>query len=550
MQKAGFSRKNFIKLAGLALTGSILAACSPDPIEITEPTISATDPFAGTEPIPQPPPATQTPFSTNTQAPTMPALPPTDAPIPLPTLTAEATQTGSEDVLTTNQKQRLAEAALKYVVRSEQEAIQVARSLGYLKNDGHPASVCGPLALAILRDAGLISEYVDLHDFWLLNPRDTANLRILERTFPKEDFLWFTTRESTAAFDFTAFPLKAGDFLYLYAGDPGSFEHMLTVSRVDEAGRAYAVTNFDTPEGYVIEEVKLYDPEQPGIGKFYDWTNRKNSRYGLTGFGGFNLWRFENPVPEMRAAELALAEAIDGAIQKYGGNWYLIIKEVSKPNLYARRVRQPVHPASVIKVPIAMVFLTWLAKQYPQGIGEGLKFGCDGRTYDQLLRAMLVDSEEKATESLLNEMKRVKVDAEKTLQGWGVDTIDLVRRIAAPHDMAVLFEGLYDSYLPVEARNYILEALQVYSTGDDTRWGALREKLPEGYHFYNKRGTITDEFLVMADYAIVECPSSTGKRTFILGANAFQGEPGTIYEDLVTAVEEMALVFWDYVQQL
>ena len=550
MRKTSFSRKNFIKLAGYALTGGILAACSPDPIKVTEPAIRVTESVDVIESVPQPPAATQTPFLIATQTPTNTALPPAASATTTTTPTVEVARLRHGDVLTENQKERLAEAALKYVVRSEPEAIQVARSLGYIKNDGHPASVCGPLAAAILRDAGLISKYVDLHDFWLLNPRDRANLKILERTFPEEEFLWFKTSKSTAVFDFKAFPLKAGDFLYLYAGDPGSFEHMLTVSRVDEAGRAYAVTNFDTPEGYVIQEVKLYDPEQPGSGKFYDWTNRKNSRYGLTGFGGFDVWRFAKPVPEMGVRELALAEAIDSVIQKYGGNWYLIIKEVSKPKLYARRVWEPVHPASVIKVPIAMVFLTWLARQYPQGIGEGLKFGCDGRTYDQLLRAMLVVSEEKATESLLNEMKRVRVNAEKILKDWGAETIDVVRRIATPHDMAVVFEGLYDSYLPDEARNFILEALQVYSPGDDTRWGALRKKLPDGYHFYNKRGTITDEFLAMADYAIVECPTSTGKRTFILGAFAFQGEQETIYEDLVKATEEMALLFWDYVQQL
>ncbi len=182
---------------------------------------------------------------------------------------------------------------------TEKDAIQVARSLGYLKNDGHPASVCGPLAVAILREAGLISRYVDLHDFWLLNPRDRMNVKILERTFPRDEFMWYQNRISTAEFDFQAFPFKAGDFIYLYAGDPGSFEHMLTVSRVDEGGRAYAVTNFDTPDGYVIQEVVLYDPTQPGVGKFYDWTNRKNYRYGLTGFGGFDLWRFAKPVLEV-----------------------------------------------------------------------------------------------------------------------------------------------------------------------------------------------------------------------------------------------------------
>jgi hypothetical protein len=550
MQKPGFSRKEFLKLAGIALTGGILAACSPNPTEPFERTSSATETAEAIDTVPQLPTETRAPNPTATLLPTHTEIPPAASPTITVTPTAENPRPEEEDILTESQKTRLAESALKYEVDTEPDAILVARSLEYLHNDGHPASVCGPLAMAILRDASLVSKYVDLHDYWLLNPRDSKNLKILERTFPKEEFLWFKSSESTALFDFTDFPLKAGDFLYLYAGDPGSFEHMLTVSRVDEAGRAFAVTNFDTPEGYVIQEVMLYDPGQPGVGKFYDWTNRKNYRYGLTGFGGFDLWRFAMPVPEMGVQELALAEAIDGVIKKHGGKWYLLIKEVSKNNLYARKIREPVHPASVIKVPIAMIFFTWLAKQYPQGIAEGLKFGCDGRSYEQLLRAMLVDSEEKATESILNELERFKVNAVKILEDWGAATIDVVQRIATAHDMAMLFEGLYDSFLTEDAREFMLEALQVYSPGDDTRWGALRKQLPEGYHFYNKRGTITDGILVMADYAIVECPTSSGKRTFILGAFAFKGEQETIYEDLVGAIEAMALLFWDYVQQL
>lgn len=550
MQRPIISRKDFLKLAGFALTGGLLAACSPKPADPPGQTFAAMETAEVVETVQQRPTETRAPLQGATQLPTYTPLPPqASSTVTIPP-TEEEHSEDNEEILTAAQRTRLAEAALAYVVDTEPEAIQVARSLGYLHNDGHPASVCGPLAIAILRQAGLISRYVDLHDFWLLNPRDSQNLRILERTFPKEDFLWFKSSQSTAEFDFSAFPLKAGDFLYLYAGDPGSFEHMLTVSRVDETGRAFSVTNFDTPEGYVIQEVMLYDPGQPGVGKFYDWTNRKNYRYGLTGFGGFDLWRFAKPVPELGVRGQALAEAIDDVIERYGGNWYLLIKEVSKTNLYARKIREPVHPASVIKVPIAMIFLDWLSRQYPQGISEGLKYGCDGRTYEQLLRAMLVDSEEKATESILKELERFKVNTAKILEAWGAPTIDVVRRIATAHDMAVLFEGLYHQFLPEDARKFILDALQVYSPGDDTRWGALRKELPEGYHFYNKRGTITEGILVMADYAIVECPSSSGKRTFILGAFAFKGEQETVYEDLVKALETMALLFWGYVQQL
>jgi hypothetical protein len=548
MRQANFSRKNFLKLGSLTLLGSILAACAPE-IEVQKE--SPTSPTALEEAIFTP---TSLPTATRTVMPTQPQSTPTLTPtIPAAeNSTPTMTQVGAQDdeILTAEQKDRLREAALTFVAGTEQEAIRVARSLGYIKNDGHPASVCGPLSVAILREAGLISKYVDLHDFWLLNPRDRANIKTLERTFPRDEFMWYQSKKSIAEFDFQSFPLKAGDFIYLYAGDPGSFEHMLTVARIDDEGRAFSVTNFDTPDGYVIKEVMLYDPSKPGTGKFFDWTDRKNYRFGLTGFGGFDLWRFSKPVRDAGPEEDALVKAIDQVIEKYGGKWFLLIKEVSQPNLYAREIRKPVHPASTIKVPIAMLFLKWLTGKYPLGIQNVLKHGVDGRSYEQLLRAMLVDSEENATESILKVLDVESVDLNQMLKGWGIESIDVTKRIAAAHDMAILFEGLYGNYLSDEARGLVLDALKVYTPGDDTRWGVFRKKLPKGYQFYNKRGTITDDFLVVADWAIVECPTSQGKKVFILGAFAFQGEQKTTYDELVKALEEMAHAFWNYVQVL
>ena len=103
--------------------------------------------------------------------------------------------------------------------------------------------------------------------------------------------------EPLVSMDYKEDPLYAGDFLYLFAGDSGSFEHMLVVSRVDEDGRAYAVTNLKTPEGMVISEAMLYDPNKPGIGQFYEWTNRANDALGRTGYGGYWLWRLKTPLP-------------------------------------------------------------------------------------------------------------------------------------------------------------------------------------------------------------------------------------------------------------
>jgi hypothetical protein len=64
---------------------------------------------------------------------------------------------------------------------------------------------------------------------------------------------------------------------------------------VDAQGRTYAVTNYGTPEGYMIAEVMLYDPLDPMAGIFHTWTKQRDQVLGSTGFGGFEIWR---PRPE------------------------------------------------------------------------------------------------------------------------------------------------------------------------------------------------------------------------------------------------------------
>jgi hypothetical protein len=549
MRLNNISRRSFLKLVGLGLAGGTLTACVPEsgasldaPSEII---LSHTPsiPPSPTQAIPTLPEATLAvdvlPTPTVTSVPTIAPTHTLISPTAVPKL----------DVLTQAQKQRLSQSALMYVADQEDIAIKVARSLGYLENDGHPASVCGPLAAAILRDAGLLSRYTDLHEFWLLNPREGQS--VLERNFPKEAFEWYQTSQSTAEFDFTAFPLKAGDFMYLFAGDPGSFEHMLTVSRVDDTGRAYSVTNFDTNDGYVIQEVMLYDPTQPGQGKLYDWTNRKNSMLGLTGFGGFLLLRFQIPVIDPGEQEIAFAEAVDAILEEAGGVWRIFIKEIAGPVVYARHELLTLHTASVIKVPIAMLFFNILEQQGITDIPAALKKGAGGRSYEQLLRAMLVNSEETATAIMERVLLDARLDTLKVLQSWGAEHTYIAIRTSRAHEMGLLLEGLFaGQFVNAVARQIILDHLAVYTPGDDTRLGVIRKFMPSDGTFYGKRGTLTDGLLVVADAAIVNLPTSQGEKTYVLAAFGYQGEVRTTYNRLDYALGEIAERFWRYTQAI
>jgi hypothetical protein len=210
------------------------------------------------------------PFSTSTNLSPTPTLQPT------PDLAAA-------------QLQRLYEASLKYLAQTDAEAWEVAASLGYAPLGGYPSNMCGPLAISILQDAGIVSQAADLHDFWLLNPDE--DVQLLQNTFPASQFEKLHNDQPIDMIDYNQFPLQAGDLVYIYSGFQGDYSHVLVVTLVDADGRAYSVTNNYTEAGFAVLEYLLYDPATPGTGIFYAWPDLTNRDLGLTGFGGMDVWR-------------------------------------------------------------------------------------------------------------------------------------------------------------------------------------------------------------------------------------------------------------------
>ena len=217
----------------------------------------------------------------------------TDTPFPAPdstglpvspTASSQSTPDPEAEQLT-----KLYQTSLKYIAQTDAETWKVAASLKYAPLGGYPSNMCGPLAISILKDAGIVSRNADLHDFWLLNPEDDAQL--LLDTFPVDKFERLHTDMPINEIDYSQFPLKAGDLVYIYSGFQGDYSHVLAVTRVDADGRAFSVTNNYTEAGFVVLEYMLYDPTQPGTGIFYAWPDLANRALGLTGFGGLDIWR-------------------------------------------------------------------------------------------------------------------------------------------------------------------------------------------------------------------------------------------------------------------
>ena len=219
--------------------------------------------------------------------------------------------------------------------------------------------------------------------------------------------------------------------------------------------------------------------------------------------------------------------------------------------LYRRLATHRVHVASVIKVPVAMLFLYALTQQgipdadlpvYLTGHGQG-------RTYAQLLEAMLVRSEEQATATLLTALRRSDLDVAGTLAAWGAPRTDVYTRYAPPEEIARLFVGLYrGAWLGPQARRLLLTWLSAYTPNDDTRFGVLRPLLPPGGMIFNKRGSLAAERLVVADAGLLVFPWAGEERVYAFALFGYGSEQApTTYERLEAGLEQAARVFWAFV---
>ena len=452
--------------------------------------------------------------------------------------------------LTHAQQQRLLTTSRVYIAPDPEAASQVAKDIDFVEGPVEDAStMCGPLSVAILKAAALLDPWAGVHDFWLLDP--DVNRNVLEKTLPRDLYYWWHYDTLIAEFDFGRFPLHAGDLLYLYAGSPDTYEHILVVNQVDDEGRASTVSNFFTENGTIIEERVLYDPALPGAGQFYDWAKREyRNKRGMTGSGGFDIWRvkdaktLENPGDE---ASQALRRALNELFLSGDGLYYALIKELDGPTNFRFNPYEHFHPASTIKVPIALAFFAWLDESTPADRETFLQEnGFAGRTYSQLLEAMLVDSEELATENLVDFLGIARIEAQ--WDAWGVAGTRLNPRRSKAAELVRGLERLYrGNWVSPESRAQLLKLLATYSANDATRLGRLRRLLPSGARIYNKRGSLTSGPRVVADSALIEIPQAGRQlpRVYVFSLHALS-KAGTSYESLESTLDQAVDFFGEF----
>jgi hypothetical protein len=393
-------------------------------------------------------------IETSAAASTFTPLPPatqTLAPTPTASITSTALSVAAEPTLA-DITSRLAESSRRYIANNEVDAIKVAQAVDFLGDASHPANMCGPLSAAQLRDVGLIPDYVNLHDFWLLDPRDKRY--ILDQYFPAEYFTNKYYETPIHRFNFNKFPLQVGDFVYIYQGGEGNFEHMLVVTRVDAQGRAYSVTNVHTWEDkYLIPEVMLYDPNTVGAGQFYDWATLDNPIGMITGYGGFEVWRPIKAPRVISEKDKALVEQVNVLFPPDSSARVFITRD--RDVLYARYSHQPISFDSATNLPITLLFFTALdSKNIPPADYPGY---LQQTGYDLVLQRLLTQSDSDAANTLLAFIRAEQITWRATLTSWGASSTDLDYRRITATDISTLFYKLYrGALLNPAARQIIL----------------------------------------------------------------------------------------------
>jgi hypothetical protein len=451
-------------------------------------------------------------------------------------------------VLSEEQAQRLHTAALTYLAENEPDAIKMAKSMNFLGVNGYPSTMCGPLAIAILRDAGLLDAAVSLRDFFYMDPRPGLNDQLVADTFPEELFKKIEINQPVNSVDYSQNPLMAGDFIYLFSGARGNFDHIITVDYVDAKGRAYAMTNLNTSKGYIITEVMLYDPANPGVGQLYDWTDKKNSALGLTGFGGMWIWRLRETPAEPDQRTLEFQQNVIKEEKAAGGEWHVYIQESGQDPLYATLSNQSIHPASTIKIADAVLFFKALEKKKVTDIPAYIsQHGTASRTFEQLLHAMLVNSEEAATSALEDWTGQI-LDGNQTLHDLGFTHTFITPRQSTAEEMARLLVAVNDGQLvSPPARQIILSYLAEITANDSTLIGVIRPNLAPDDILYDKRGEIASQRTVVADLALL----CTGGKTYVIAIYAYhdtENNSGT-FNSLQAAVEKISADLWETIQQ-
>jgi hypothetical protein len=153
------------------------------------------------------------------------------------------------------------------------------------------------------------------------------------------------------------------------------------------------------------------------------------------------------------------------------GEWGVYVKNLETGVTAAFRQDQRLHPASTIKVAIAIDFLDWF--DHHPGVKMTGGPVPRQRSFAQLLEAMMVKSEEDAAASLTEFLQaQAGYDPNSRVLLWGATHTTVVPRRSTAEDLALLLERLYRGELvsPTSTRT-LLELMRTPTPSQSLRIG-------------------------------------------------------------------------------
>lgn len=221
-----------------------------------------------------------------------------------------------------------------------------------------------------------------------------------------------------------------------------------------------------------------------------------------------------------------------------GVDWYILIRDANTGNnLFERNADSSFPPASMIKIPTAMAVLSILQDQ-GRTLEDLKTTGINGRNFDSLLEAMVVRSEESATDAL-EYFARGENQLRKKLDGWGLVNTKYDPRTSTASELLNSLELLNTgTALNRENTQYLLNLMDAFTENDQILLGKFNTQLPE-CEFQNKRGTMLNPTIV-ADMGILKCGENSW---YLVVAGTPSVDSTATFEDIQASIESFAATF-------
>lgn len=226
-------------------------------------------------------------------------------------------------------------------------------------------------------------------------------------------------------------------------------------------------------------------------------------------------------------------------------DWHVLLKDLDTGQIILEiKPNELFRPASMIKIPLALAVLD-INHQMGRTLADLENIGIEGRSFEALLKAMVVYSEEEATQ-ILEYFARGDNKLRNTLISWDIPNTTFHPRQTSCHDLATALEGIYTQrYLTPEMNAFLIDLMLEQTENDVKYLGVLTSELP-GATFANKRGLETSP-AVVADHGLL---SYNDKNFIVIIAGTPDDNDTANFDTIAESIERFGYALAEQIARL